>query len=143
MVTRDYAFVPSVVDLAPGETVLLHVVNFGLEEHEAVFGTLGAQLAWEAAEEATSGMPPGPTPFVAPPPEGFDGIRVVVGSGQRVDVTWTVPADAAPRRAAGSSAATSRVTGRRAWSRRCAWSGRTGAPGHPAAAARRSAPAGG
>jgi uncharacterized cupredoxin-like copper-binding protein len=94
VVTRDYAFVPSVVDLAPGETVLLHVVNFGLEEHEAVFGTLDAQLAWEAGEEATVGHPPGPTPFVAPP-EGFDGVRVVVGSGQRVDVTWTVPADAA------------------------------------------------
>ena len=94
VVTRDYAFVPSVVDLAPGETVLLHVVNFGLEEHEAVFGTLGAQLAWEAGEEATVGHPPGPTPFVAPP-DGFDGVRVVVGSGQRVDVTWTVPADAA------------------------------------------------
>ncbi len=94
VVTRDYAFVPSVVDLAPGETVLLHVVNFGLEQHEAVFGTLDAQLAWEAGEEATVGHPPGPTPFVAPP-EGFDGVRVVVGSGQRVDVTWTVPAGAA------------------------------------------------
>ena len=85
IVTRDYAFVPS---------VLLHVVNFGLEEHEAVFGTLDARLAWEAGEEATVGHPPGPTPFVAPP-EGFDGVRVVVGSGQRVDVAWTVPADAA------------------------------------------------
>ncbi len=94
VVTRDYAFVPSVVDLAPGETVLLHVINGGLESHEAVFGSLGDQLAWEAAEGATVGAPPGPTPFVPPPP-GFDGIRVVVGSGQRVDVTWTVPADAA------------------------------------------------
>ncbi len=94
VVTRDYAFVPSVIDLAPGETVLLHVINFGLEGHEAVFGTLDDQLAWEAAESATVGAPPGPTPFVPPPP-GFEGIRVVVGSGQRVDVAWTVPADAA------------------------------------------------
>ncbi len=94
LVTRDYAFVPSVTDLAPGETVLLHVINFGLESHEAVFGSLDDQLAWEAAESATIGAPPGPTPFVSPPP-GFEGIRVVVGSGQRVDVTWTVPADAA------------------------------------------------
>ncbi len=91
--TRDYAFVPSIVDLAPGETVLLHVINGGLERHEAVFGTLGAQVAWETAEAATIGAPPGPTPFVAPPP-GFDGVRVVVGSGERVDVTWTVPANA-------------------------------------------------
>jgi hypothetical protein len=93
VVTRDYAFVPSVIDLAPGETLLLHVINGGLEGHEAVFGSLGDQLAWEAAEAATIGAPPGPTPFVSPPP-GFAGIRVVVGSGQRVDVTWTVPADA-------------------------------------------------
>jgi uncharacterized cupredoxin-like copper-binding protein len=94
VITRDYAFVPSIVDLAPGETVLLHVVNTGLETHEAVFGPLDDQLAWEAAEAATVGHPPGPTPVVASPP-GFGGVRVVVGSGQRVDVTWTVPADAA------------------------------------------------
>lgn len=93
VVTRDYAYVPSIVDLAPGETVLLHVINGGLEQHEAVFGSLGAQLAWETAEAATIGAPPGPTPFVAPPP-GFDGVRVVVGSGERIDVTWTVPANA-------------------------------------------------
>jgi len=94
IVARDYAFVPSVVDLVPGETVLLHVVNAGLETHEAIIGDLGDQLAWESAEGATVGSPPGPTPFVAPP-QGFRGVRVVVGSGQRVDVTWTVPADAA------------------------------------------------
>ena len=94
VVTRDYAFVPSIVDLAPGETVVLHVVNGGLEQHEAIFGPLDDQLAWEAAEEAVIGAPPGPTPYVAPPP-GFEGVRVVVGSGQRVDVTWTMPADAA------------------------------------------------
>jgi uncharacterized cupredoxin-like copper-binding protein len=94
VVTRDYAFAPSVVDLAPGETLLLHVVNAGLEQHEAVFGSLDDQLAWEAAEAATADHPPGPTPFVAPP-TGFEGVRVVVGSGQRVDVTWTVPADVA------------------------------------------------
>ena len=96
VVTRDYAFVPSIVDLAPGETVLLHVINGGLEQHEAIFGPLDDQLAWEAAEEAVIGAPPGPTPYVAPPP-GFEGVRVVVGSGQRVDVTWTVPADAGVR----------------------------------------------
>lgn len=94
IVTRDYLYTPPVVDLVPGETVVLHVVNGGLEVHEALFGSLGDQLAWESAEEATVGHPPGPTPAVSGPPD-FDGVRVVVGSGERVDVTWTVPADAA------------------------------------------------
>jgi uncharacterized cupredoxin-like copper-binding protein len=93
IIMRDYAYVPPTVDLVPGETVLLHVVNGGLDIHEAILGSMGSQLAWEAAEAATVGHPPGPTPFVADP-AGFDGARVVVGSGQRVDVTWTVPLDA-------------------------------------------------
>jgi uncharacterized cupredoxin-like copper-binding protein len=93
IVMRDYGYVPPVVDLVPGETVTLHVINGGLEIHEAVVGDLEAQLAWEDAEAATIDHPPGPTPVV-PPPEGFTGTRVVVGSGQRLDVTWTVPADA-------------------------------------------------
>ena len=50
-------------------------------------------------------------------PTGFDGVRVVVGSGSG----WTSPGPSPPtrptRRAAGSWAATSRATGRRAWSR--------------------------
>lgn len=96
VIAREYAFVPSTVDLVPGETVLLHVVNSGVDIHEAVIGDLDAQLAWEAAEAATVGAPPGPTPFVSPP-AGFDGIRAVVGSGARQDVTWTVPASAAER----------------------------------------------
>lgn len=93
IVAREYAFVPPVVDLVPGETVVLHVVNGGLETHEAILGDLPQQLAWEAAEGATVGHPPGPTPVVPEPP-GFDGVRIVVGSGQRLDVTWTVPSDA-------------------------------------------------
>jgi hypothetical protein len=94
VVMRDYGYVPAVVDLVPGETVTLHVINGGLEMHEAVLGDLGAQLAWEAAEAATIDHPPGPTPVVPSPP-GFEGTRVVAGSGQRLDVEWTVPADAA------------------------------------------------
>jgi uncharacterized cupredoxin-like copper-binding protein len=93
IVMRDYGYVPPVVDLVPGETVTLHVVNGGLETHEAVVGDAGAQLAWEAAEAAVADHPPGPTPVVADP-ASFDGVRAVVGSGQRVDVTWTVPPDA-------------------------------------------------
>ncbi len=93
IVARDYTYVPSAVGLVPGETVILHVINGGLEIHEAILGDMDDQLAWEDAEAATIGHPPGPTPFV-PDPAGFDGVRIVVGSGQRLDVTWTVPADA-------------------------------------------------
>jgi uncharacterized cupredoxin-like copper-binding protein len=70
---------------------LLHVINGGLDVHEVVIGDAAAQDAWEAAEAATVGSPPGPTPLVSVPP-GVAGLRVVVGSGQRVDLTWTVPA---------------------------------------------------
>lgn len=94
LIARDYAFVPPVVDLVPGETVVLRVVNGGLVVHEAVLGDMEDQLAWEAAEAATADSPPGPTPVVAEP-AGFEGVRLVVESGGRVDVTWTVPADAA------------------------------------------------
>jgi hypothetical protein len=93
IVMREYGYVPRIVDLVPGETVVLHVLNGGLETHEAVVGDLEAQLAWEEAELATIDHPPGPTPFV-PPPDDFDGTRIVAGSGQRLDVTWTVPTDA-------------------------------------------------
>jgi uncharacterized cupredoxin-like copper-binding protein len=93
IIARDYAFVPPVVDLVPGETVVLRVINGGLVVHEAILGDMEDQLAWEAAENATVGSPPGPTPLVAEPP-GFDGARIVVESGQLVDVAWTVPSDA-------------------------------------------------
>jgi uncharacterized cupredoxin-like copper-binding protein len=93
VVMRDYSYVPSVVDLVPGETVTFRILNGGLDIHEAIVGDLDAQLAWEAAESATIGHPPGPTPLV-PDPEGFDGVRAVVPSGGRLDVTWTVPRDA-------------------------------------------------
>jgi uncharacterized cupredoxin-like copper-binding protein len=94
LITRDYAFIPDSLDLVPGETVILHVVNAGLVVHEAVIGDSSVQDAWEAAEAATAGSPPGPTPMVSVPPD-VSGIRVVVGSGQRVDVTFTAPSDAA------------------------------------------------
>lgn len=99
VIERDYGYSPPVIDLVPGETVLLHIVNGGLDTHEAVFGSLDAQLAYETAEAATVGSPPGATPAIASP-VGFDGIRVVAGSGQRVDVTWTVP-ESAPADASG------------------------------------------
>lgn len=93
IIAKDYAFLPDVVDFAPGETVLLHVINGGLEIHEAVIGDAQVQDAWEVAEAATVGAPPGPTPIVSVPPD-VNGIRIVVRSGERVDLVWTVPADA-------------------------------------------------
>lgn len=94
IIAKDYAFLPDAVDLAPGETVLLHVINGGLEIHEAIIGDARVQDAWEAAEAATAGAPPGPTPVVSVPPD-VAGVRIVVRSGERVDLVWTVPADAA------------------------------------------------
>jgi uncharacterized cupredoxin-like copper-binding protein len=92
LITRDYSFVPDVLDLVPGETILLHVINGGLAIHEAVIGEMPVQDAWERAEAATVGAPPGPTPVVIVPSD-VAGLRVVVQSGERVDVTWTVPVD--------------------------------------------------
>jgi uncharacterized cupredoxin-like copper-binding protein len=94
IVLKDWIFLPDPVDVVPGETVLLHLVNGGLEIHELVIGDQAVQDAWEAAELATINAPPGPTPVVSVPPD-VAGIRVVVPSGQRVDVTWQVPATAA------------------------------------------------
>jgi uncharacterized cupredoxin-like copper-binding protein len=94
IVMKDWIFLPDPVDVVPGETVRLHVVNGGLEIHELVIGDAAVQDAWEAAELATINAPPGPTPVVSVPP-ALAGIRVVVPSGQRVDVTWQVPVSAA------------------------------------------------
>jgi uncharacterized cupredoxin-like copper-binding protein len=83
------------VDLVPGETVLLHVINGGLVVHEVVIGDMTVQDAWEAAEAAVANPPPGPTPLVSVPP-AVAGLRIVVESGQRVDLLWTVPVNPGP-----------------------------------------------
>jgi len=36
LIAKDYSFLPDVLDLVPGETILLHVINGGLEIHEAI-----------------------------------------------------------------------------------------------------------
>jgi uncharacterized cupredoxin-like copper-binding protein len=100
IIAKDWQFLPNPVDFAPGETVLLHIVNGGLEIHEVVIGDASVQAAWEAAEAAVAEHPPGPTPKVSVPPD-VAGLRVVVASGQRVDVKWTVPADAESGAASG------------------------------------------
>lgn len=95
LIAKDYAFLPDVLDLVPGETVLLHVINGGLVVHEAIIGSMAVQDAWEVAEAATEGAPPGPTPVVSVPPD-VAGLRIVVESGERVDVVWTVPVTTTP-----------------------------------------------
>jgi uncharacterized cupredoxin-like copper-binding protein len=94
VIARDYQFQPDPLDLVPGETILVHVVNGGLDVHELVIGDGAVQDAWEIAEAATVGHPPGPTPQVSVPPD-VAGLRVVVGSGERVDVVYRVPSTAA------------------------------------------------
>ena len=85
IIAKDYAFLPDALDLAPGETVLLHVINGGLEVHEAVIGNAAVQAAWEVAEAATDGRPPGPTPVVSVPPDvaGTAHRRPLRGTGRR------------------------------------------------------------
>jgi uncharacterized cupredoxin-like copper-binding protein len=95
IIAREYTFDPSTVELVRGETVLLHVVNAGLDVHEVVIGDTTTQDAWEAAEAAVAGAPPGPTPLVSVPPDRA-GLRIVVASGQRMDAVWTVPATTPP-----------------------------------------------
>jgi len=104
IVAADFQFSPAVVDLVPGETVIVQVVNGGLAVHEAVIGPMSVQDAWEAAEAATASAPPGPTPVVSVAP-GLVGLRIVVTSGEREDVTWTVPADATDGDASGAAGA--------------------------------------
>jgi len=96
LIAKDYEFVPATLDLVPGETILLHVINGGLEIHEAIIGDDAVQDAWERAEAAVAGAPPGPTPLVNVPAD-VAGLRIVVRSGERVDVVWTVPAGDAAR----------------------------------------------
>lgn len=102
LIAKDYSFLPATLDLVPGETVLLHVINGGLEIHEAIIGDATVQDAWEQAEADVAGAPPGPTPVVTVP-DDVTGLRIVVRSGERVDVVWTVPSAAAG--GAGGSAA--------------------------------------
>jgi hypothetical protein len=103
IIAKDYEFEPPVVDLVPGETVIFHIINGGLVVHEAVFGDQRVQDAWEIAEAGAADPPPGPTPMVSVPPN-VGGLRVVVASGQRVDVRWTVPRGAVPGSSASGSA---------------------------------------
>jgi hypothetical protein len=92
VILRDYQIVPGIVDLVPGETITLNVVNGGLDIHELVVGPAAVQQAWEDAEGQAANPPPGPTPVVSVPP-GLAGLRIVVPSGATETVTYIVPAE--------------------------------------------------
>ncbi|MCU0504322.1 MAG: hypothetical protein MUE82_00900 [Chloroflexi bacterium] len=92
VILKDYQYIPDGLDLVPGETVLFHFVNGGLAVHEAIIGDMATQEAWEEAEALHADPPPGPTPVVTVP-VGLEGFRVVVESGERKDVRWTVPTE--------------------------------------------------
>ena len=94
IVASDYAFSPPFLDLVPGETVVFHLINGGLDVHEAVIGDQTVQDAWETAEANLPPVRPGVTPSLAVSP-AVSGLRLVVRSGERNDVTWTVPTDPA------------------------------------------------
>jgi hypothetical protein len=94
VILKDYVFVPGIVDLVPGETITLNVINGGLDIHELVLGPAPVQAAWEAAEESAANPPPGPTPAVSVAP-GLEGLRLVVASGATQTVTYTVPENVA------------------------------------------------
>jgi hypothetical protein len=92
VILKDYLFVPGIVDLVPGETVRLFVINGGLETHELVLGTSAVQDAWATAEKPAANPPPGPTPRVSVQP-GLEGLRIVLRSGESTSVLYTVPRD--------------------------------------------------
>ena len=62
VILRDYAILPGIVDLVPGETITLNVVNGGLDIHELVVGPQAVQEAWQAAEAPAVDPPPGRPP---------------------------------------------------------------------------------
>ncbi len=95
IIAYDYSYSPSVLDLVPGETVLIHVIDAGLVTHEVVIGDAATQDAWEQAEAAATPAPPGETPDVGVAP-GVTGLRVVVTSGERRDVLFHVPDGSSP-----------------------------------------------
>ncbi|MFI5227104.1 MAG: hypothetical protein ACHQ3P_10565, partial [Candidatus Limnocylindrales bacterium] len=49
IIAREYGYAPAVIYLVPGETVTIHLVDAGLETHEAVIGDAATQAAWESA----------------------------------------------------------------------------------------------
>ena len=92
IIMRDYRFDPTPVVLVAGETVRLRVLNGGLVEHELTLGDDAVQAAWARADAAVTPPAPFTTPPPASVPPGTGGLRVLLASGERRDVLYTVPA---------------------------------------------------
>ena len=93
VIMRDYRFDPTPVVLVPGETVRFTIFNGGLVDHDFVIGDEAVQRAWHIAD--TEATPPGllataPSASVSP---GTGGLRILLGSGQKAVVEYTVPDD--------------------------------------------------
>ena len=93
VILKDYLFVPGIVDLVPGETITLNVVNGGLDVHELVLGPIEVQQALggrrgRRGEPAARSDPGGRRCRPA-----SKGLRVVVASGATQTITYTVPTD--------------------------------------------------
>src|SRR5262245_2200056 len=43
LIARDFEFVPPTLDLVPGESIVLHMINGGLDVHEVVIGDSAVQ----------------------------------------------------------------------------------------------------
>ena len=93
VIMRDYRFDPTPFRLYPGETIELNVFNGGMVEHELVLGDEEVQQAWAEADALAT--PPGP--FATAPPASvgpeIGGMRVFLGSGQSMTLTYQVPTE--------------------------------------------------
>lgn len=96
VILRDYTFVPTPIDLAPGETVRFFVINGGMVAHEFVLGSQEVQDAW--AREDAAATPPifGATAPPASVPPGTGGVRLLLDSGKSTSFVYRVPTDAPP-----------------------------------------------
>ena len=121
LIAKDYSFLPATLDLVPGETVLLHVINGGLEVHEAVIGDAAVQDAWEGPRPPSPGRRRDRRRVVSVPPD-VAGLRIVVRSGRAGGRRLDGPVGRPAAAAASSSAATSPATGSVACRSPCAGS---------------------
>ncbi len=96
VILRDYTFVPTPIDLVPGETVRFFVINGGMVAHEFVLGPQDVQDAWARADAAATPPIFGATPPPASVPPGTGGVRILLDSGRSATFLYRVPTDAPP-----------------------------------------------
>jgi uncharacterized cupredoxin-like copper-binding protein len=93
VILKDYAFIPTPLELHAGETVRFHLINGGLITHEFVLGGRDVQQAWASAEAGATPPIIGATaPPVSVPPD-LAGLRILLRSGEQATVEYQVPRD--------------------------------------------------